>query len=163
MDDARLLRIGAVAAVTGAVAQLVASALEPDWGGDPGKAVRVVAGNGFWTGDRLLDLVGVLLTLGALTVVSRTFAEGSERAWAHAGRPFLVLMAALGSSAVATGGAMKNLADAWSGAAPRSREPYLAAFDAISRVTEVLFFAAFLAVGLYLALLAAAILSGPTY
>jgi hypothetical protein len=73
MNDCHLLRFGAAAAVTGAVAQLVASVLEPDWGGDPAKAVRVVADNGFWNGDRLLDLIGVLLAVCALTTVGRTF------------------------------------------------------------------------------------------
>jgi hypothetical protein len=60
------LRVAAVAAV----AQADASALEPDWGG-PGKAARVVAdtacvaGNGFRNGDRLLDLIGGSLPIGA--------------------------------------------------------------------------------------------------
>jgi hypothetical protein len=155
MND-RLLRIGAVAAVTGAAAQLVASLLEPDWGGPPAQAVRVVATNAFWDADRVLDLIGVFLTVGALTVVGRTFAEGSGREWARLGQPFVLLMAALGGSAVATGATMKILADKWAGGAT-PREAYLAAFDAASRLTEVLFFAAFMALGVYLATLAAAI------
>jgi len=73
INDRHLLRVGAAAAATGAAAQLVASVLEPDWGGDPAKAVRVVANNGFWSGDRLLDPIGVLLAVCALTTVGRTF------------------------------------------------------------------------------------------
>ena len=103
MNNGRLLRIGAVAAVTGAGASLVATVLEPDWGGDPDEAIRVVAESGFWTGDRLLDLIGVFLTVGALTVVGRTFAEGSGREWARAGQPFLLLLGALGAGAILTG------------------------------------------------------------
>jgi hypothetical protein len=163
MVNTHLVRVAAVAAVTGAVAQLVATMLEPDWGGDPGKAVRVVAGNGFWNGDRLLDLVGVFLVVGALTVVGRTLAEGPGREWAGVGQPFLVSMAAFGGSAVATGATMKNLADTWVNAAGPSKHSYLASFDAASRVTEVLFFAAFMALGLYLAFLAAAVLHGRVY
>src|SRR5262249_22246666 len=86
MNDGRLLRLGAVAALAGAVAQLVASALEPDWGGDPGKAVRVVAASGFWNGDRLLDLIGVFMAVAALTIVGRTFPAGAGREWSRAGQ-----------------------------------------------------------------------------
>src|SRR5262249_27939440 len=102
MSTGHLLRLGAVAAVAGAVAQLVASLLEPDWGGKPAKAVEVVAGSGFWNGNLVLDLIGVLLTVCGLTVVFSTFADGFGRGWAGVGQPFLVLMAALGASTVAT-------------------------------------------------------------
>jgi hypothetical protein len=156
-------RVAAVAVVVGAAAQLTASVLEPDWGGAPDAAVRVVADTGLWTADRVLDLVGVLLAAGALTVVGRAFHSGPGRDWIRVGQTFLVLMAALGGVAVATGAAMKGLADAWHGATPASQQPYLAAFDAVSTVTEDLFFAAFLALGLYLAALAAAILTGRFY
>ena len=87
MNDGHLLR--AVAAVAGAGASLVATVLEPDWSGDPDEAIRVVADSGFWTGGRLLDLIGLFLTVGALTVVGRTFAEGSGRS--GQGRPALPL------------------------------------------------------------------------
>jgi len=149
MNDSHLLRVAGGAAVAGATAQFLASLLEPDWGGEPGKAVRVVADNSFWNGDRLLDLIGVFLTVGALTVVGRTFAERSGCEWARVGQPFLVLMAALGASAVATGATMKVLAQRWADAAPQLKQSYLAAFDAASRLTEVLFFAAFMALALY--------------
>jgi hypothetical protein len=163
VSDRHLLRIAGAAAVAGAIAQFVASVLEPDWGDDPAKAVRVVADNGFWNGDRLLDLIGVFLTVGALTVVGRTFTERPGREWVRVGQPFLVVMAALGGSAVASGATMKVLANRWVGSAPQFRQSYLAAFDAASRVTEVLFFAAFMALALYLATLAVAILAGSVY
>jgi hypothetical protein len=163
MSDRRLVQVAGGAAVAGAIAQLAASVLEPDWGGEPAKAVRVVADNGFWNGDRLLDLIGVFLTVGALTVAGRTFAERPAREWVRAGQPFLVLMAALGASAVASGATMKVLANRWADAAPPTRQSYLAVFDAASRVTEVLFFAAFMALALYLATLAIAILTAYVY
>jgi len=163
MNDSHLLRVAGGAAVAGATAQFLASLLEPDWGGEPGKAVRVVADNSFWNGDRLLDLIGVFLTVGALTVVGRTFAERSGCEWARVGQPFLVLMAALGASAVATGATMKVLAQRWADAAPQLKQSYLAAFDAASRLTEVLFFAAFIALALYLTALAVAILAHRVY
>jgi len=163
MDDRHLTRIGAVAAIAGAVAQLVATVIEPDWGGDPAKAARIVAGNGFWISDRLLDLVGTLLTVVALTIVGRTLADRPGREWARAGQPLLVLMGALGISAVAVEAALKDLAHSWVGAEGGARQAYLAAFDATARVTENLFFCAFLALGLYLVALAAGILAGGVY
>jgi len=163
MNNVHLLRIGAAAAVSGAAAQLVASVLEVDASGDPAKAVRVVANTGFWNGDRLLDLLGVLLTVGALTVVGRAFAEGRETEWARAAQPFLVLMGALGAGAVFAGANTKELADAWVDAAPKAKPSYLAIFDASRNAADDLFFGAFLALGIYLALLAVAILAGRTY
>ena len=163
MDDRRLYRIGAAAAIVGAAAQLVATALEPDSDGDLNKAVRVVAHSGFWNGDRLLDLIGVFLTVAALTVVGRTFAEGSGREWARVGQSFLLLMAALGAAAVFAGANMKEMADAWAGAAPHAQQSYLTAFDASRNAKDDLFFGAFLALGLYLAALAVAILAGHIY
>ena len=136
---------------------------EPDWSGEPGDAVRVVADSGFFTADRLIDLIGVLLTVGALTVVARTFPEGTGRDWARLGQPFLVLMGALGSAAVVGGAVMKELADSWADASVGAKQSYLASFDAASNLADDLFFAAFLALGLYLAALAAAILTGGVY
>ncbi len=163
MSNDGILRIGAVAAVTGAVAQLVATVLEPDWGGDPGEAVRVVANSGFWIGDRLLDLVGLLLTVAALSVVARTFTEGAGRDWARLGQPFLVLLGALGSVAILAGATMKDVADTWAGAVPGAKQSYLAVFDTTTYATEAMFFGAFMALALYLATLALAILSSAVY
>src|SRR5262249_14382437 len=132
-------------------------------GDDPAKAIRVVADSGFWNGDRLLDLVGVFLTVGALTVLGRTFAGGPAREWARVGQPFLVLMGALGAGAVIAGANLKEIADAWAGATPQARQSYLAAFDAAQQRPDNLFFCAFMALGLYLATLAAAILVGELY
>jgi hypothetical protein len=163
MNDSYLLRVGAVAAVAGAGASLVATVLEPDWGGDPGEAIRVVADSGFWTGGRLLDLIGLFLTVGALTVVGRTFAKGSGGDWARAGQPFLLLLGALGAGAILTGANLEEVADAWVAAGPQAKQSYLAAFDTTTSLTEALFFGAFLAMGLYLAALATAILTQGVY
>ena len=163
MNDGHLLRVGAVAAVAGAGASLVATVLEPDWSGDPDEAIRVVAESGFWTGGRLLDLIGLFLTVGALTVVGRTFAEGSGREWARAGQPFLLLLGALGAGAILTGANLEEVADAWVAAGPQAKQSYLAAFDTTTGLTEALFFGAFMAMGLFLAALATAILTQGVY
>ena len=163
VNDGPLLRVGAVAAVAGAGASLVATVLEPDWSGDPDEAIRVIADSGFWTGGRLLDLIGLFLTVGALTVVGRTFTEGSGREWARAGQPFLLLLGALGAGAIITGANLEEVADAWMAAGPQAKQSYLAAFDTTTSLTEALFFGAFMAMGLYLAALATAILTQGVY
>ena len=159
MND-RLIRIGAVAAVAGAAAQLVAWTLEPELSSDPAEAIRVVAGNDSWTGGRLLDLIGVFLTVGALTVVGRTLGAGAAREWARVGQPLLVLMGALGASGIAVGAIMKDLATAWGDAGPEATHAYLATFDAVGKANEALIWCALLALGLYLATLAVGILTG---
>jgi hypothetical protein len=158
-----LLRLGAVAAVAGAAAQLIAWALEPELADDPAKAIRVVAGNDFWTGGRLLDLIGVFLTVAALTLVGRTLGAGAAREWARVGQPLLVLMGALGASGIAVGAIMKDLANAWDDAGPDATHAYLATFDAAGMANEALVWCALLALALYLATLAVGILSGPIY
>ena len=62
-SDYRILRVGAVAAVAGALAQLVATVSNTDWSGEPGDAVQVVADSGLFTANRVVDLIGVLLTV----------------------------------------------------------------------------------------------------
>ena len=152
------LRLGACAAIAGAAASLTATLFEPDWGGDAEEAVRVVAASGLWNENRLLDVIGVLLKVAALTMAGRLLAQAGS-VWARVGQPFLILMAALGASAIATGAAMKDMADNWAAAQGDTKASYLAAFDALVSTTEVLFFVAFLALGMYLAALAAAILA----
>jgi len=163
MNYRRLLRIGAVAAVAGALAQVAATVLEPDRSGEPGEAIRTVARSGIWTLDRLLDLVGLFLTVGALAVVGRTFTGRPGKDWARVGQPFLVLLGALGASAILAGATLKEVADAWATAGPAAKPAYLAAFDVTSQTTDAFFFGAFMAMGVYLATLAAAILVGGVY
>jgi hypothetical protein len=124
----------------------------------------VVAGNDVWTGARLLGLLGVFLTVGALTVIGQTLGEGTGRECARVGQPFLLLFGALGASGIAVGAVMKDLANAWGGAAgPDAANAYLATFDAAGMAGETLVWCAFLALGLYLATLAVGILAGRVY
>jgi hypothetical protein len=163
MNHRWLLRIGAVAAVTGALAQAAATVLEPQWSGDPDKAIRTLAGSSIWTLDRLIDLVGLLLAVGALAVVGHTLTGRASKDWARIGQPFLAVLGALGASAVLTEVTLKQTADAWIIAGPAAKPAYLAAFAATSQTTDAFFFGAFLALGLYLATLAVAILAGGVY
>ena len=158
-----MLRCGAVAAVLGALAQIAATLLEPQRSSDPYQAVRTVADSSIWQTERFLDLIGVMLTVGALAVIARTFTEPRSRQWAGVGSPFFILMGGLGCTAVLVGSSLKNTADAWADARPAARQSYVAAFDSASTLTDDLFFGAFLALGIYLLTLSCAFLTGSAY
>jgi hypothetical protein len=159
MNPKLLPRIGACAAVAGAAAQLIATVLEPATDGGAEEAIRVVAGSGFFVPDRFIDLLGVLLTVAGLTIVGRALAGD----WIRVATPFLILMGALGCAAVVTGAAMKALAQEWERADGAVRAAYLAAFDGSRQLKDSLFFAAFLALGIYLATLAPALLQDGSF
>jgi hypothetical protein len=163
MNDRWLLRVGAVAAVTGALAQATATVLEPEWSGDPGKAIGTIASSGIWTLDRALDLVGLFLVVGALAVVDRTLTDRPGRDWVRVGQPFLAMLGGLGASAILIEATLKQVAEAWAAAGAAAKPAHLADFAAVSQLTDAFFFGAFLATGAYLAALAAAILGGGAY
>jgi hypothetical protein len=157
------LRIGAVAGVLGAGAQLVAGLVETDWGGQPAGAVARVAGSSFFTGDRLLDLIGLFLTLFMLAVVASTLRGSDTRGWGAVSEPLLAFWGAVGAAAILVGATLKDAADSWQQNSSGARTAYLAAFDVTARATEDLFFGTFVALGLYLACLAAAVLASSIY
>jgi hypothetical protein len=163
MSLAPLLRIGAAAAVLGVVVQLAAAILEPARIGDADEAIRTVSELGTWPVRWLVHLTGIVLLVGALAVVTRTFSEGAAREWARIGLPFLTVAGALGVAEVVVGGGVKDLADGWASAAPDERLPYLASFESSWNATVALDFGALFVLGLYLGTLAAAILAGNTY
>ena len=132
-------------------AQLVATGARARLERRPRRGDPCRRGSEFWTGGRLLDLIGVFLTVGALTVVGRTFAEGAGGNGRGPASPSSCSWARSGRAAVVTGATMEDMADAWVAAGPQAKQSYLAAFDATTGVTEDLFFGAFLAMGLYLA------------
>lgn len=162
-QDTALLRLGAVAAVVGASAQVLAAVLEPQRNDKAEHDIRLAAGSGIWTADRLLDLFGLFLTVLALTVVARTFTDSPGRDWSRLAQPFLVVMGAVGVVAIVTGADLKQIADSWHDAAPSGKQSYLAAFDSVSNLTDALFFGAFIALALYFGMLAKAILLGEVY
>jgi hypothetical protein len=155
-----LLRIGAVAAILGVIVQLAAAILEPERVGDADDAIRVIAESDAWTVGWLVHLAGIALLVTAMAVVTRTFSSGSAREWARVGLPLFVVAGALGFAEVLVGASTKDLADAWAAATPEARLPYLAAFEGAWNTTVLLDFGALVALGLYLATLAAAILAG---
>jgi hypothetical protein len=163
MNSNHLLRLGAAAAVLGVVLQLAAAILEPERDGDTDKAIRTIAESGAWTGRWLVHLTGIVLIVVAVAVVTRTLSEGPAKEWARVGQPLFVIAGALGVTEVLVGGSTKHLADGWASAAPGAKLSYTAAFEGAWNATVDLDFGALLLLALYLAMLAAAILSGDVY
>ena len=158
-----LLRLGALAAVLGATAQVLAAVLEPQRNGKVEHDIRLAADSGIWTADRLLDLFGLFLTVLALTIVARTFTEVPGKDWIRLAQPFLIVMGAVGVVAIVTGANLKEIADSWHKAAASEQNGYVASFDGMSDLTDALFFGAFIALALYFGALAKAILLGGVY
>lgn len=163
MNSKHVLRIGGAAAVLAVLVQLAAAILEPERDGDTAKAIRTIAESGNWTARWLVHLTGILLIVVAVAVVTRTFSEGAAKEWARVGQPLFVIAGALGVAEVLVGGSTKHLADGWAAAAPGANLPYRAAFEGAWNETVDLDFGALLLLSLYLATLAAAILTGNVY
>lgn len=159
----RRLRIGAAAAFSSGVLQVVTVPLIPDWEGDPDDAAIVVAGSGVWTVQWLMHATWILLAVAALSVVTRTFDSGVGKEWARVGLPLFVIAGALGVAEVLLGAGLRDLADSAVAATPEAKPAYLAAFDATRTAATGIDFAALLALAMYLVTLAAAILGGSVY
>ena len=93
----------------------------PTRGDDAGEAIRIVAESGFWTAGRLLDLIGVLLTVGALTVVGRTFAEGPGGTGPAPASPSSCSWARSAPAPSSRARPWREVADAWVAAAPQAK------------------------------------------
>jgi len=163
MNTTHLLRIGAVAAFLGVIAQIAAAMVEPERVGDADKRIRVIAEIDPWTPRWLVHLAGIVLLITALAVVTRTFSNGPAREWARVGVPLLAIAGALGVAEVLVGASTKELADGWAAAAPGAKLPYLTAFQGTWSTTVNLDFGAIVVFSLYQLALAAAILSSTVY
>ena len=163
MNSNHLLRIGAVAAFLGVIAQLAAAMVEPARVGDTEKAIRTISESGAWTGRWLVHLAGIVLLITALAFVTRTFSEGPAKEWALVGLPLIAIAGALGMAEVLVGASTKDLADGWAASTPGANPAYFAAFEGAWNATVNLDFGAIVAVGLYQLTLAAAILSSSVY
>ena len=163
METNTVLRIGAVAAFAGAAAWLLSEVLEPSRTEEAAHDVRVIADSNTFIPGRVVDLVGTLLTVAALAVVTRTLSERAGGEWARFAFPFLVLLGALASSAILADGSLREVANSWSDAAPEAKQSYVAAFAVGSSLTGALLWGAFMALGLYAAAMAPAILAAGLY
>jgi hypothetical protein len=166
MNSTTLHRIGAAAAVLGVAAWLAAAVLMPIVAildESPAAEARALADATGWDATWLVHLASVVLIVGGLAVVGRTFTDGPAREWARVGDVLLAITGAVAAAAVLVSAGLKELADTWAAAAPASQEAALAAFDATRRTWVYLDLGGSVAVGLYLATLAAAVLSSRVY
>jgi hypothetical protein len=166
MNNTTLHRIGAAAAVLGVASLLASAILMPTaaiMDEDPAADARELADAAGWDATWLVHLASLLLIIVAFAVVGRTFSEGPGQDWARVGDVLLAVGGAVAAVAVLVNAGMKELADAWAAAPPASQETSLAAFDAARREWVLLDLGGIVGVGLYLATLAAAVLSSGLY
>jgi hypothetical protein len=166
MTTTSLHRIGAAAAVLAVAVWFAAAVLMPIMAildEDPAADARALADATGWDATWLVHLASVFLLIVVFAVVGRTFPEGPGHDWARVGDVLLALTGALAAVAVLVSAGLKELADAWATAAPASQESSLAAFDAVRREWVLLDLGGIVGFGLYLATLAAAVLSSGLY
>src|SRR3989454_6940536 len=103
MPERTLTRIGAAAAVLGAVLGLVVNVLHPRVN-DPANTkafLRQVAESTIWVGDHVGIIFAMLLVTGGLVAVYRSITSGPGAAWARLGFAAALVSAGLGFVTVA--------------------------------------------------------------
>ena len=157
-----ILRVGAIVAVLSVIGQVSGVALGPDWNAPPDVVARTVAASDIWKAWLLIQLVGILFVVPAVTVVLLTV-EGTDGAgWARLCLPLISVSAALACAQTLIGGSRANLTEAAS-TESAARAGYLAAFDAMSAATDFINFGGLLALGMALVVMATAILVSRAY
>ena len=157
-----ILRVGAIVAVLSVIGQVSGVVLAPNWNAPPDVGARTVAAADIWKAWLLIQLVGILFVVPAVTVVLMTV-EGTDGAgWARLCLPLIIVAAALACAQTLIGGSRANLAEAAS-TESAARAGYLAAFDAVSAATDFINFGGLLALGMALVVMATAILVSRVY
>jgi hypothetical protein len=132
-----LARIGAVAAVVGAVMLLVGTLLHPIEA-DPNEAVEAFteyAADRIWILSHLTQFVGVVALGAALVALAGIMDTGRAAAWARIGAFGAASAVAAGAALQAVDGvALKVVADRWAAASGESRA---LAFEAAFAVRQV--------------------------
>ena len=157
-----ILRVGAIVAVLSVIGQVTGIVLAPDWNGPPDVGARTVAAADIWKVWLLIQLVGILFVVPAVTVVLMTV-EGTDGArWARLCLPLISVSAALACAQTLIGGSRANLVEAAS-TESATRAGYLGAFDAMSAATDFINFGGLLALGMALVMMATAIMVSRVY
>lgn len=159
----RLMRIGAVAAIVGVLMTILATVTEVLVSSDATEAMNEIAASGFFTLNRYIDVLGTLLILAALAIVGLTLHSTEGRDWSRLGQILLGAGVACGLIAITFGIAVHQVAEAGVAAEAALQPGYIAAVDALGYVVASAFAAAFIAIGLYLVTLGAAILVSKEY
>ena len=119
MSSRGSLRVGATAAVAGAVLLFIGTFLHPA-GADPKDAVAAFteyAADPLWVASHLTQLFGVILMVGALIQLSRTLSTGPAGLWAALGMAGAIASLAVAAATQAVDGvALKIMVDDWAAA-----------------------------------------------
>lgn len=119
-SDIRLMRVGSVAGIMGALLGMVGNLVHPVTpSGDPEGIARTIAESGMWIVDHLVIVVGLILMLGGLVAISRSLEiEGDlPQALSRLGQAAAIAGITVGVILVTLDGvAAKHLADAWASA-----------------------------------------------
>ena len=132
-----LARLGAVAAVLGAVLFLAATFLHPLGAdpNDPSAAFAEYAADSFWVWSHLGQFLGVAVLGVAFVALAATLEPGLAAAWGRIGQVgAAVTVAAAAALQAVDGVALKFAVDRWAAAAPNQRE---LAFEAAYAVRQV--------------------------
>ena len=156
-------RAGSVAAIGGVAAALVQTAIDPGIPGDPRQAIRTAAGSRLLASSRLLDMAAFLLLLTGVAVVTGTFSQERARGWARAGLTLFAVSAGAGAVATMVVGALPDVATAWADGPPGLKAGYVAAFDALSKLSGGIFAVSWAALAAFGLLYAAAMRAEQTY
>jgi hypothetical protein len=139
MSERAQFKLGGGSAVIGAVLALILNGLHPHV--DTAEAVlRAAAGNDNWLSLHLGLILGVLLILGGLVVVTRTFGDGAGALLAQLGLVTAVLGVGLFLTNFALDGmATQNVARAWLNAPAADRALAFRIAETFDQITFALY------------------------
>ena len=157
-----ILRVGAIVAVLSVIGQVIRRSPRARLERSARCRGENVAAADIWKAWLLIQLVGILFVVPAVTVVLMTL-EGTDGAgWARLCLPLISVAAALACAQTLIGGSRANLVEAAS-TESATQAGYLAAFDAMSAATDFINFGGLLALGMALVVMATAILVSRVY
>ena len=164
--DRSLLRIGAVAAVVGAVLLFVSTLFHP-LEADPNDALAAFeeyAADRFWIATHVGQFLGFAFMVAALVAFSRTLAEGAAGAWSRIGMVGAVASLAVAAALPAVDGiALKSMVDAWAAAPAEQQQSLFYAAFGVRQIEAGLASMGSLLLGLTVTVYGIAILLGRTY
>lgn len=137
MTESQMLRVGGIAAISGALLLFLSTLLHPLEAdpNDPVAAFQEYAGDNLWVASHLGQFLGIAVLVVGLFILTRWLVDTEASFWARVGAAgataTLTLMAALQA---VDGIALKVMVDAWV-AAPPSEKPM--AFQAALAVRQI--------------------------
>lgn len=118
-------RLGAVAAVAGALLLFVGTFLHPSDAdpNDPLAAFTEYAADRLWVASHLMQLIGMILMVFALVLLSRMMSSGRGSSWAHMGVVGAGASLSVAAALQAVDGiALKVMVDSWAAASAAEKD-----------------------------------------